>query len=175
MKTAKVTKADWAERVADGRSHEGRGAGRGHHNRQHAGEEAAGVALLLRKRAARAGQREADLELPGQREAEEEEQPGHQRQKDRRLELESPAERGSRRAQAEQHSDQRPEGDENSRGIDQPMRAQLVSFFIAGVDQREALQEEHRKDAGHEVEQQGRRGKRGRRSAAAATRKVMAQ
>ena len=34
------------------------------------------------------------------------------------------------------------------------MRAQLVAFLVAGVDQREALEKKHRKDAGHEVQQQ---------------------
>ena len=37
------------ERVADGRSHERRGAGRGDDDGEDSGEEAAGVALLLRR------------------------------------------------------------------------------------------------------------------------------
>ena len=34
------------------------------------------------------------------------------------------------------------------------MRPQLVPLLVAGVDQRQSLQEQHRKDAGHEVQQQ---------------------
>jgi hypothetical protein len=42
VKTAKVTAAGLSQRIADCRSHEGRGAGRGHHHGQNAREKAAG-------------------------------------------------------------------------------------------------------------------------------------
>ena len=143
-----------AERVADGRTHKRRGAGRGHHYGQHTGEKAARVAVLMSKRTAGAGQRQPDLKLPGQRQPQKKEQPGHQRQKDGRLELESPAQRGARRAQPQQHTHERPEGDQNARRIDQSMGPELAQLLVAGVNQRQPLQEEHRKDAGHQVQQQ---------------------
>jgi hypothetical protein len=110
--------------------------------------------LLCGQRTAGASQRQPDLELPCQRQAEKEKQPGHQRQKYRRLKLESPAQRRPRRAQPQQHGHQHPERDENASGVDESMGAQLVPLLAAGVDQRQTLEKEHREDAGHEVQEQ---------------------
>ncbi len=66
------------ERVTEGDSHERGGAWSGDDDGEDSGEEAAGVALLLSKRTAGAGEGEADFKLSGEREAEEEEQRGHQ-------------------------------------------------------------------------------------------------
>jgi hypothetical protein len=110
--------------------------------------------VLGGQRTAGAGQRQPNLELPRQRKTKEEQQPRHQRQKHRRLELESPAQRCSRRAQPQQHAHQHPERNQNAGGINQPMRPQLVQFFMAGVHQRQPLQKQHRKNARHQVQQQ---------------------
>src|ERR1019366_8466231 len=103
---------------------------------QNAGEKAARVALLGSQRTTGAGQREANFELTGQRETHEEQEAGHERQKDRRLELESPAQRGARRAEAQKHTHQYPERNYDACGVDETMSAQFVTFFVAGVDQR---------------------------------------
>ncbi len=60
------------EGEADGCSHERRGAGSGDYGGEDSGEEAAGVALLFREFAADAGEGEAEFELSGEREGEEE-------------------------------------------------------------------------------------------------------
>ena len=39
-----------------------------------------------------------------------------------------------------------------SEGVDQAMAAQAAAFFPGGLHQREALEEEHGEDAGHQVE-----------------------
>ena len=140
------------ERVAEGDPHEWRGAGRGDDDGEDSGEEAAGVALLCGECAAGAGERESDFKLAGEREAKEEEQRGHQREEDGRLELESPAEMRARGAKAEKHADENPEGDENAERVDEAVGAELVALFPAGLDQRQALDEEHGEDAGHQVE-----------------------
>ena len=152
MKTAKVTSGGLGKSVAEGDSHEGRSAGGGDDDGKDSGEEAAGVSLLRGERTARTGERESDFELAGEGEAEEEEQCGHQREKYGRLELESPAEVRAGRAETEQQGHQRPEGNENAGGVDESVGAQLMPLMVARLHQRQTLDEEHREDAGHEVE-----------------------
>ena len=47
-----------------------------------------------------------------------------------------------------------PERDQNARRVDEAVRAQLVPLLAAGLHQRQPLQKQHRKDAGHQVQQQ---------------------
>ena len=152
---AKVTSGGLRERVAEGDSHERRGAWRGDDDGEDSGEEAAGVALLCGERATSAGEREADFELArrardrGRRAA----RPSARERSATGTGIPSRAWRAGG-AQTEQQRDQRPEGNENAGGVDEAVRAELVALLVAGLHEREALEKEHREDAGHEVEQQ---------------------
>jgi len=140
------------ERVADGRSHQRSGAGRGDHHGQNAGEEAARVAVLLRERSAGAGEREADFKLSGEGEAKEEQQHGHDGEEDGGLELESPAELAAGGPKREQHSDHGPERNQNPERVDPAMGAELAAFLLRRLHQRQAFDEEDGEDAGHQVQ-----------------------
>jgi hypothetical protein len=140
--------------VADGRSHQ-RGHARGGDDRgENAGEEAAGEAGLLGEIAAGAGEREAELKLAGEREAEEEDQRGQNGDEAGRLKLEAPAEFAAAGAQDQQRSDDGPETDDDAQRVDKAVGALAALLFAGGVDQGEALEEEDRENARHEVQQQ---------------------
>jgi hypothetical protein len=84
------------EGESDGRAHERRGAWGGDDGGEDSGEEAAGVAVLLGggaidEGAADGGEREADIELAGEGECEEEEERGEDGDEDGGLKMESPA------------------------------------------------------------------------------------
>ncbi len=110
--------------------------------------------LACSQRAAGAGEREPDFKLAGEREAHKKEQPRHQCQEDRRLELKSPAQRGAGRAQTQQHAHQHPERNQNAGCVNESVGAQFVLFLVAGVDQSQPLEKEHRENTWHQVEQQ---------------------
>ena len=140
VNTAKVS-GGLGKRVAEGCSHERRGAGRGDDHGQDAGEEAARIALFGGERAAGAGEREADLELAGERKAEEEEQPAMSARKmgDWNWNPQPSVAPAARSPSSSATSTQNESKDAG--GIDEAMRAEFVALFVAGVDQREAFQE----------------------------------
>src|SRR6202034_517353 len=130
------------ERITDGCTHQRSGAGRSHHHRQNAGEEAARVAMFLRERSACAGERKANFKLAGERQPEEEEQQGHDGEKDGGLELKSPPELFAGGAQDEQDRDDSPEGNENSESVDPAVGAELAALLLRRLHERQALDEE---------------------------------
>ena len=52
----------------------------------------------------------------------------------------------------QQNGDDGPEGDEDAKRVDETVAAKLLALFAGGLDEGEALEEEHGEDAGHQVE-----------------------
>ena len=117
------------EGEADGCSHERRGAGSGDDGGEDSGEEAAGVALLLREIAADAGEGEADVEEAGEREGEEEDACGEEGEEDGGLELEAPSGLAAAGAEGEEDADDDPEGDEDAEGVDEAVAAEVLALL----------------------------------------------
>ena len=141
------------EGEADGRPHERRGAGRRHHRRQHAREERSGEPRAPRQAVAQALQRRSQMEYAGQAQPHGEQQIGQQRDGDRRLQLEAPPDLGAGGAHAEQHAPQRRERQRGRRRCrPAPCRRTLAPRPAGLLDQGQHLDGEHRKDAGHQVE-----------------------
>ena len=140
------------EGEADGCAHERRGAGSGDDGGEDSGEEAAGVALLLGEFAADAGEGEADVEEASEREGEEEDARGEEGEEDWGLKLEAPSGLAAAGAEDEQDGDDGPEGDQNAEGVDEAVAAEVLALLAGGLQKGEAFEEEDRKDAGHQVE-----------------------
>ncbi len=98
------------------------------------------------------GDREPDLKHAGEREAEEKEQQRHDCNKARRLELETPTQLASSSLESQQQGDHGPERNQDPQGVNEPVGTHPAMRMTGSLHQGEALDEKHRKDAGHEVE-----------------------
>ena len=96
-----------AEREAERGAHERRGAGRGDGDRQHARQEGVDDRMARLQRGHAHRQEGAELEQPGQVQADQREQRGQCRDHRRRLQLEAPAELLAGRAQGQHQGAQR--------------------------------------------------------------------
>ena len=65
------------------------------------------------------------------------------------MELEAPSSLTAARPQNEEYRDNSPEGDEDTQGVDEAVRAEAATLLARGLHQREALEEKDGEDAGH--------------------------
>ena len=98
------------------------------------------------------GYGQPDLKHAGQRQPEKKEQQRHDRDKTGRLKLETPAQLTAAGPEAQQKSHHGPEGNQNSQGINHAVSADVAVVMPGSLHQGKTLDEEDRKDAGHEVQ-----------------------
>ena len=99
-----------------------------------------------------AGQAEPELEHAGQVQPDHEEEPGHRRDRERRLELEAPTRRAARRAEREQGRGHGGEGGEHAGDIEPRLDPHAAALRAGEPGEAHGLDREHRKDAGHQIE-----------------------
>ena len=68
------------------------------------------------------------------------------------MELEAPSGLAAAGAEGEEDGDDDPEGDEDAEGVDEAVAAEVFALLAGGLQKGEAFEEEHREDAGHQVE-----------------------
>ena len=108
----------------------------------------------MRKAAAQVHQARAEVHRAGQRQSEGEQQIGQHRDEDRRLQLKAPADGITGGAQAEHRAGDRHTGQHHANRIGQRLPTAFGLLLGARLRQGQRLQREHRKHAGHQIQNQ---------------------
>ncbi len=115
-------------------------------------KEAAGVSLLPGERAAGRGHGQAKLELPRERQREEEKEACQHDNEHWILQLKTPPSLAPGSANDEQDSDDHPERNQDPCRVHKTVQPHAAALLAGRIDQRKPLQEQHREDARHQVQ-----------------------
>ncbi len=137
-------------RIAERRAHERRRAWGRDDRRQDAGRKRAGKPGPLGEAAADAAQPDAEFDDPGQAQPHREQEIGEQRDDNRRLQLEAPADRVAAGPQYQQQPAERGEAHDHARGVGETVAALLGAVHRDRDPQQ--LQRQDREDARHQVQ-----------------------
>ena len=146
-----------SDRVAECGAHERRSARRGHDHRQHAGAEAAAPVGLADQcvRCPGVAEAAAECEFVDAEQVQPDDEEEHRQRRDdpRRLQLEAPAERAAGLLQGDQQAREQHEGQDytDREGDAVHSHRTAVGAMLREPDQ---LQRQHRKHAGHQVQDQ---------------------
>ena len=139
---------------ADGGGHERRGAGRGNQGRQNAGEKRRAIAVSLGQAIANPGQSAADFKYTREVQADRHQEIDHERDEQRRLQLKAPTDLLAAGAQHQQHDGQREHRADDAGREYESLHANRGRMLLRMLDQADGLDRQHRKHAGHQIEDQ---------------------